>query len=86
MAGYTIQIKACSSFIHCKDWKLESESMKLMYLDEDAFPVSSMDLMIVQVQPVNMGLFQPATLCTSQLTFHCESFLIPATQCLTHLV
>ena len=28
-----IPIKGCSSFIHCKAWQPESESVKLMYLD-----------------------------------------------------
>ena len=38
---FTIPIKGCFSFICCKPWRHESESVKIMYLDEDTFLISS---------------------------------------------
>ena len=46
----TIPIKGCSSFIDCKAWRHESESVKTMYLDATEYFIPSRALMISAVK------------------------------------
>ena len=48
----TIPIRGCSSFIWCKAWRHESESVKTMYLDAIESLICSMALMIAQTSAV----------------------------------
>ena len=50
----TIPIRGCSSFICCKAWRHESESVKTMYLDAVDILICSRALMIAQTSAVNM--------------------------------
>ena len=50
----TITIKGCSSFIYNKAWRNESEPVKSMNLDANAFLISSRALMIAQISAVKI--------------------------------
>ena len=50
----TIPIKGCSNFIYNKAWRHESESVKNMNMDADAFLISSRALMIAQIAAVKI--------------------------------
>ena len=50
----TIPVKGCSSFVYNKAWRHESESVKSMNLDADAFLISSRALMIAQISAVKI--------------------------------
>ena len=45
----TIPIKGCSSSIFSRAWRHESESVKIINLDADAFLISSRALMIAKI-------------------------------------
>ena len=49
-----IPIKGCSSFIYNKAWKHESESVKIINLDADAFLIFSRAVMIAQISAVKI--------------------------------
>ena len=49
-----IPIKGCSSFIYIRAWRHESESVKIINLDADAFLISSRALMIAQISAVKI--------------------------------
>ena len=49
-----IPIKGCSSFIYNKAWRHESESVKIINLDADAFLISSRAVMIAQISAVKI--------------------------------
>ena len=49
----TIPIRGCSSFIWCKAWRHESESVKTMYLDAIDSLICSRALIISQTSAVN---------------------------------
>ena len=49
----TIPIKGCSSFMDCKAWRHESESVKIIYLDATESLICSRALMIAQTSAVN---------------------------------
>ena len=50
----TIPIKGCSSFICCKAWRHDSESVKIIYLDATESLIYTRVLMIAQTSDVNM--------------------------------
>ena len=49
----TIPIKGCSSFMDCKAWSHESESVKIIHLDATESLICSRALMIAQTSTVN---------------------------------
>ena len=50
----TIPINGYSSYINCKAWRHESESVKTMYLDATEYFISSRALTIAQISTVKM--------------------------------
>ena len=50
----TIPIKGCPSFIYCKAWRHESESVKIIYVDATESLICSRALMIAQTSAVKM--------------------------------
>ena len=49
-----IPIKGCSSFIYNNAWRHESESVKRINLDSDAFLISSRAVMIAHISAVKI--------------------------------
>ena len=50
----TSLIEGCSSFIWCKAWRQESESVNIIRLNATEYLISSRALMITQISAVNM--------------------------------
>ena len=78
----TIPIRGCSSFIDCKAWRHESESLNTMYLDAIKSLICSKALMIAQTSAVNMesdsgNLMEITVFDDKQNCSSCQSISIP---------